>query len=68
MGVYSYLRLKRMEKAKELMKTGMPTRLIVEQIGYCYDSNFTKAFRKVYNETPAGWKKVHSIRTRRMAS
>lgn len=57
MGLYSYLRFKRMEKAKELMLAGEKLKHIIPCIGYCNQGNFSKAFRKVVKKQPIAWKK-----------
>jgi AraC family transcriptional activator of pyochelin receptor len=55
-GIYSYLQTKRMLKAQELMLEGKPIKLIIPEIGYDSSSNFAKAFRKVFKESPVAWK------------
>lgn len=62
-GVYSYLQRQRMLKAKILMLQGQPIKLIIPEIGYENESNFCKAFRKVFKETPVAWKKNQLQRT-----
>ena len=56
MGVYSYLRVKRMEKAKAMMLEGEKIKHIVPVIGYHNEGNFSKAFRKVAGVSPTEWK------------
>lgn len=62
-GMYTYLKEKRMQRAKALMLEGKPIKLIVPQIGYESESNFCKAFRKTFQETPAGWKRKQGRKT-----
>lgn len=57
MGLYGYLRQLRMEKAKELLMEGKPIKVIIHVIGYDNESNFCKAFRKAYRESPREWTK-----------
>lgn len=57
MGLYAYLRHVRMEKAKALLLEGKPIKVIVNIIGYDNESNFCKAFRQLYQESPAKWTK-----------
>lgn len=57
MGLYTYLRQLRMVKAKELLMEGKPIKLIIHAIGYENESNFCKAFRKEFNESPMKWMK-----------
>lgn len=55
-GVFTYLRHRRLEKAKELIMQGVKFKDIVPQIGYCNETNFSKAFRKVYKQLPTEWR------------
>lgn len=57
MGPYAYLTTKRMEKAKEMLLNGDPHKLIIATIGYENETTFCRAFKDLYNETPANWKK-----------
>jgi AraC-like DNA-binding protein len=54
-GLYAYLRQVRLEKAKELLLEGKPIKVIIHVIGYENESNFCKAFRSAYRDTPRGW-------------
>ena len=56
-GVFTYLRHRRLEKAKALMLQGIKIKDIVPQVGYSNETNFSKAFRKVFKELPAEWRK-----------
>lgn len=56
-GVFTYLRHKRLEKGKALMLQGLRIKDIAPQVGYSNETNFSKAFRKVYKELPGEWKK-----------
>jgi AraC-like DNA-binding protein len=56
MGLYSYLRQLRMEKAKEMLREDKPIKAIISVIGYKNEGNFSKAFRKVTGKTPTAWK------------
>ena len=57
MGVYSYLRQQRMEVAKKMLLTGAAIHDIFPVIGYTNASNFSKAFRIAFQETPNHWRK-----------
>lgn len=63
MGLYSYLRFERMEKAKVLMLEGEKIKHIIPRIGYHNEGNFSKAFHKVVKEPPTVWKKAQLGRT-----
>jgi AraC-like DNA-binding protein len=63
MGPYTYVIHIRMEKAKSLLLQGQPIKAIVSTIGYQSESNFCKAFRKSFNETPMVWMKNELIKT-----
>jgi len=56
-GAFAYLQQERMARAKELMLEGYAIKLIIPRIGYESESNFCKAFRKIFKETPVAWKK-----------
>lgn len=60
-GVYEYLQLQRMEKAKTLLLEGKALNDIYMEIGYTSKSNFCKAFRKLNRISPEAWKKNHSL-------
>jgi AraC-like DNA-binding protein len=63
LGLYSYLKHKRIEKAKALMLAGEKIKDIIPRIGYTNEGNFSKAFRKVVKELPIAWKKNQLART-----
>lgn len=56
-GLYAYLRQVRLEKAKELLMEDKPIKVIIHVIGYENESNFCKAFRNAFNESPRRWKR-----------
>lgn len=56
MGLYSYLRQLRMEKAKDMLREDKPIKAIISTIGYKNEGNFSKAFRKVTGVSPTAWK------------
>src|SRR5690349_4317224 len=52
-GVYAYLRMRRLEKAKDLLlDTKLPLKQIARKAGYRHTSNFCSAFKKQYGMTP----------------
>lgn len=57
MGVYTYLRTKRMEKAQTMLLQGESLNDIIQCIGFETKSNFCKAFKKFCNETPEHWRR-----------
>lgn len=57
LGLYAYLRQVRLEKAKELLLEGKSIKVIIHVIGYENESNFCKAFRSVYHDSPTRWKR-----------
>lgn len=62
-GMYTYLKEKRMQRAKAMMLEGKSIKLIAPEIGYETESNFCKAFRKTFQDTPAGWKRKQLKKT-----
>lgn len=52
-GLYEFFNKQRLEKAAEWLKQGVPVKQVAYQIGYRDVSNFTKAFKKNFNITPA---------------
>ena len=56
MGIYSYLRHQRMEVAKKMLLSGVSIDTIVTGIGFVNKSNFSKAFRKAFQDTPSSWR------------
>ena len=61
-GVFTYLQNMRMVKARELMLEGNTIKCIIPLIGFENESNFCKAFRKAFKETPVAWKKKQSTK------
>ena len=61
-GVFTYLQNMRMAKARELMLEGNGIKCIISRIGFENESNFCKAFRKAFKETPVAWKKKQSTK------
>lgn len=56
-GLYTYLRELRLEKAKQLLQEGRSIKIIIKSLGYKSESNFCNAFNKLYGETPGSWRK-----------
>ena len=56
-GLYAYLRYVRMQKAKLLLLEYKPIKAIILIIGYDNESNFCKAFRREFNESPTAWRR-----------
>lgn len=56
MGLYTYLRDQRMEKAKIMLLDDRPIKAIIAAVGYKSEGNFSKAFRKVTGVLPSEWK------------
>ena len=53
MGLYSYLRKARMEKALQLVtETNIPFKQVAKACGFRYSSNFFAAFTKYHSITP----------------
>lgn len=57
MGVYAFLRKKRLEHASTLLLDGASVKEAGSQVGYRNKSAFTKAFKQEYGEAPAEWYK-----------
>lgn len=57
MGLYSYLKMQRLMRAKVLMLEKKRLHEIIQEIGYKTDGNFSKAFRKMFKERPSVWRK-----------
>ena len=55
MGLYAYLRQLRMDKARQLLLEGKSIKMIIHVIGYENESNFCKAFRRKYKQSPREW-------------
>ena len=56
-GPYGYLLEVKMKKAKLLLLEGQSIKVIITTIGYRTESNFCKAFRKAFKESPKAWMK-----------
>lgn len=55
-GLFHYLRLKRMEKARTLMEeSDLSISQIANMIGYT-ESSFSVAFKRLYDVSPSEWK------------
>src|SRR5690348_14327671 len=58
LGVYGYLSRARMEKAKQLLEESDKTIKEVAMLtGYKRITSFIKVFRKIYDKSPAAWRK-----------
>lgn len=51
-GVKTYIIMKKMEKARALLKEGKRTIEVAEMLGYCTYSSFYKSYLKAYGEAP----------------
>jgi AraC-like DNA-binding protein len=54
---YGYLLNLRMKKAKSLLLEEQSNKAIASLLGYRTESNFCKAFRVAFNESPKSWMK-----------
>ena len=54
---YGYLLNLRMKKAKSLLLEGQSNKFIAATLGYQTESNFCKAFRIAFDESPKSWMK-----------
>ncbi len=58
--IYEYVQHLRMEKAKQLLSNGYNSvALVAEQVGYCHQSNFTKAFKRHVGLSPLKFSARH---------
>jgi AraC-like DNA-binding protein len=64
---HQYLTWVRIQRAKQLLKTGMPVADVCFAVGFESVSTFTTLFKKVVFETPARYQQIHAERTRQMA-
>jgi AraC-like DNA-binding protein len=60
-GLFTYLRQARIEKAKTMLLDDEPIKAIILAIGYNHEGNFSKAFRKVAGESPRSWKEKEYV-------
>lgn len=63
MGLFTYLKMHRLQRAKVLMQEKKPLDEIVQEIGYAHPANFSKAFRKMFKEPPSVWRRGQLGRT-----
>lgn len=56
--VAHYIKKKRIEKAEELIKNGIPVTRVAEQMGFCDYGYFGKVFKKLTGKTPTDIKKA----------
>jgi AraC-like DNA-binding protein len=62
MGIYAYLSRARMEKAKELLEeSDKSIKEIAMLTGYKRITSFIKVFRKIYDKSPAAWRRHQFI-------
>jgi AraC family transcriptional regulator len=52
---YAYLTKRRMDRAKELLATGVPVTLVALSVGYANPSKFAAAFRRWCRVPPSQW-------------
>ncbi len=62
-GLFEYLEIERLEKSKEMMADqDKSLKLISKALGFKYQNNFSKAFKKRYGMSPASWRNtIHTI-------
>jgi|GEM_PF-1387409 len=53
---YEYFTLRRMERAKQLLSSGLSVTEVAFSVGYSNPSKFTAAFRRVLGFTPSAWR------------
>ena len=56
--VSEYQQKTRIEKAASLMLEGCSVKQTAKKCGYHRDNNFSRAFKKVYKQTPTEWQYV----------
>lgn len=54
---FEYLTVRRMEKAKQLLLTGLEITAIANEVGYSNPSKFSAAFRRVCGCSPTDWRR-----------
>jgi len=61
---YTYLLGLRMKKAQMLLLEQQSIKFIAAELGYRSESNFCKAFRLAFNESPRSWmkKRAHQLK------
>ena len=65
-GIYEYLRIRRLEKAKDLLlDTKLPLKQIAGKAGYRHTSNFCTAFKNQYAMTPGDIRRGKGCRGKR---
>jgi AraC-like DNA-binding protein len=68
MGLYTYLRKQRMEKAAELIReTNRTIKGIAKATGFRYSSNFISAFKSYHGMPPGKYRAYSSINEARIA-
>ena len=55
-GVHQYIRQKRLQKAAEDIRRGVPVLKAAEEAGFGDYSVFLRAFREAYGRSPREWK------------
>ncbi len=64
---HQYLSFVRIEKAKLLLKTGMPAALACYAVGFESVSSFTGLFKRVTGQTPSAFRITHGERSASIA-
>lgn len=59
-GLYTYLRELRLEKAKQMLLEGKSIKIIIKSLGYKSESNFYNVFGKLQGETPGSWRRKNT--------
>lgn len=58
-GPFEYFETARLEKAKEMMSDrNISLKQISKKVGFKYQNNFSKAFKKRFGMTPGAWRKT----------
>jgi AraC-like DNA-binding protein len=67
MGIYAYLKHRRMQRAKEMLLAGTSLKTITEAMGYQHEANFCRAFSDIVKTTPMAWRRQHVRDTKKVS-
>lgn len=60
---YRYLQCRRLERAKQLMRSGLGLAAAAHEAGFADQSHFGRSFRRTFGTTPLAWHRAVQLRT-----
>lgn len=60
---YRYLQCRRLERARQLLRSGLGIAAAAHEAGFADQSHFGRVFKRTYGTTPLAWRRLGQLRT-----